>query len=277
MKLIFSRKGIDDAYGRGASPIFPNGEMISIPIPVRGKEKGSLYKDISFRHLNYQQLIRQLDLPIKRKICHFDPDLNPIYFKRHLNWSPCLGHHGAAAKHLLNNHVSAGDVFLFFGSFKQLELRKYKQFGFRSDSEKRHVIFGYLRIGQILDLKNSLDKQEAMRLGYEAHPHLLNDYPKTNILFVAEHSNQSAGLFNFHTDLVLTKENATKSIWELPLFFKDVHITRHENVNRVSIQDQKTILKTVGIGQDFVVEENKETTKWVNQLIEKHSRSSKRY
>lgn len=273
MKLIFSRKGIDDAYGKGASPIFPNDEIISIPIPVRGREKGALYKDIRFRDQHFQTLINHLQIPIKRRSCHFDPDLNPIVMERHSEWRPCLGHHGAAAKHLLNHNVSSGDTFLFFGSFRAVECGKYKRWIFKSNSNKRHILFGYLRVGEILNLKNKPDRERAINLGYENHPHILNDYPSTNLLFIADHSPQSAGLFNYHEDLVLSQENATKSIWELPLLFHDLQISRHQNRERFSIQNEKTVLKTVGIGQDFVVEEHGAVTKWVNQIIVKHGRS----
>ena len=33
MKIILSRKGVDSSAGGFASPIFPDGQMISIPIP----------------------------------------------------------------------------------------------------------------------------------------------------------------------------------------------------------------------------------------------------
>ena len=33
MRLIFSRKGFDSQYGEVPSPILPNGQMISLPIP----------------------------------------------------------------------------------------------------------------------------------------------------------------------------------------------------------------------------------------------------
>ena len=37
MKLIISRKGFDDTYGGGASPILPEGRMVSMPIPEPGQ------------------------------------------------------------------------------------------------------------------------------------------------------------------------------------------------------------------------------------------------
>jgi len=274
LKLIFSRKGIDDAYGKGASPIFPDGRMVSIPIPVKGTERGIPYRDIKFGTSNFQHLIIQLNLPIHKTVCHFDPDLQKSSIKRHKNWKPCLGHHGAAATHLLNQEVSPGDIFLFFGTFRQVEMADNKKWTFLSVSVKRHIIFAYLRIGQILDLRKTADRKEAVKLGYGDHPHLINDYPKTNVLFVASNTNRSSSLFKFDRELVLSQDNQSKSTWELPLFFNDLTISRHGNQNRFSIQHNKTILKTVGIGQDFVVQENQDVKAWVYELIDKHGMES---
>jgi len=33
MKIIFSKKGFDTSFGKKPSPIFPDGSMISLPIP----------------------------------------------------------------------------------------------------------------------------------------------------------------------------------------------------------------------------------------------------
>lgn len=267
MKVIFSRKGIDDAYGKGASPLFPNGQLLSIPIPVRGREKGFSYKEIQYSDMSYQRLIRQLEIPIKRSSCHFDPDLNAESFKRSKLWKPCLGHHGAAAQHLFNQGVDRGDLFLFFGSFREVKLAKYKQWRFVKNSAKRHILFGFLKIGAILDLKVKTQRERAIELGYADHPHVQNDYPHNNVLFIAEDGSTSAGLFEYAKERVLSQDGASKSIWELPSFFFDLNISRHAKRERFSLACDKTILKTVGIGQEFVVEENSQVTQWANSLL----------
>ena len=267
MKLIFSRKGIDDAYGKGASPIFPNGQMVSIPIPVKGQEKGIQYKDLQHSEISYQRLIKQLQIPIRRKTCHFDPDLNPMTLERARSWKPCLGHHGAAVQHLFNQGIAVGDVFLFFGSFRHVKQAKYKQWNFIKESPKQHIVYGFLRIGKILNLKDKAERDEAIHLGYENHPHVQNDYKGQNVLFVASDAETGSGLFTYNQELVLTQAGSTKSIWELPAFFYDLKISRHEKRERFSLKNDKTILKTVGIGQEFVVEENELVTQWANALI----------
>lgn len=273
MKLIFSRKGIDDAYGKGASPIFPDGHMLSIPIPIKRKEKGLPYKDLQFRGTSFQRIITQLGLPLKERLCHFDPDLNSATLQRNHYWRPCLGHQGAAAQHLFNQGIETGDVFLFFGSFRHAQLEKYKQWKFIQSSVKRHVLFGYLEVGKILNLKDQAQRAEAVALGYEGHPHIQNDYTGPNVLFIAKASERSSGLFQFNDDLVLSQEGSTKSVWELPPWFYNLRISRHENRDRFKMENGKTILKTVGIGQEFVVEPHPELSDWLKGIIAKGTHS----
>ena len=44
MKVIFSRKGFDSSYGGFPSIILPDGQMISFPIPEKGKKIGAFRK-----------------------------------------------------------------------------------------------------------------------------------------------------------------------------------------------------------------------------------------
>jgi len=48
MKIILSRKGFDSTYGGFPSPIFEDGRMISLPIPIsHEKEKLFTYDVLS--------------------------------------------------------------------------------------------------------------------------------------------------------------------------------------------------------------------------------------
>ncbi|HEX6606573.1 MAG TPA: hypothetical protein VF276_06620, partial [Chloroflexia bacterium] len=49
MKIILSRKGFDSSIGKVPSPIFPSGELRSLPIPDHDQPPhagGRSYKDI---------------------------------------------------------------------------------------------------------------------------------------------------------------------------------------------------------------------------------------
>lgn len=55
MKIILSRKGFDSGYAGYPSPILPNGELISLPIP-------DFSKDIRYEDLIVSDNIRYSDI-----------------------------------------------------------------------------------------------------------------------------------------------------------------------------------------------------------------------
>jgi hypothetical protein len=61
------------------------------------------------------------------------------------------------------------------------------------------------------------------------------------------------------------------SIWELPGFFSDrrVHISRHANRERFrELENGNTLLKSISLGQDFVIEDAiGRVQKWAQQII----------
>jgi hypothetical protein len=64
MKIILSRKGFDSAYGGYPSPIFPSGEMISLPIPL---EDSMRYSDLKVGQTTYFAQMKELRPRIKCK------------------------------------------------------------------------------------------------------------------------------------------------------------------------------------------------------------------
>ena len=70
MKFILSRKGFDSSNGGIASPILPDGTMLSLPIPVSGyprrkeKEYSYRYSDFEYNYnghkLKYDEIISLL-------------------------------------------------------------------------------------------------------------------------------------------------------------------------------------------------------------------------
>lgn len=262
MKIIFSRKGIDDAYGKGSSPIMPDASLLSIPIPAKKGEHGVSYSSLYYNSVRYSTILSQLGIRVGARLCHLDPDLRYDLLPRSSAWLPCFGQHGAAASHLKNQGIASGDLFLFFGTFRETFF-DHKKLSFKNDSPKRHIIFGYLKINDVLDLSNYDDRQTAMSVGYNNHPHMRNDYSKHNILYTAA----SAGTFKYDDSLVLSQIGSSKSNWNLPKYFSEVSISRHQNRDRYQVQKDRVILKTVSIGQDFVVSESKEVQEWALHLI----------
>ena len=146
MKLLLSRKGFDSGSGKLPSPIFPDGSMVSFPIPDE-------HSKISYQIINGQNggsignLVEELT---KGKIlghfnAHLDPDLYEDSIKRERGWRPIFGQTGAAQGHLLNNQVGQGDLFLFFGRFQNI-VESNRKIKYDNSSKSVHVIFGWLQV-----------------------------------------------------------------------------------------------------------------------------------
>lgn len=58
MKVILSKKGMDSMSGGMASPILPDGTLLSFPIP--DNISNLQYKDVFYRGQSLQEIIHQL-------------------------------------------------------------------------------------------------------------------------------------------------------------------------------------------------------------------------
>jgi hypothetical protein len=279
-KIIFSRKGFDSTYGKGASAIMPNGDLISFPIPVnnekkkdknRKDEKGIPYSEVFYQNKSYADWMLELKLP-EYKLCHLDPDLIQSAYPRKQGWHGVFGQSGSAAGHLRNkdNRIRKGDIFLFFGSFKRTYLTNEKLV-FERDHE-RHIIFGFLRVGEVY-----FDDFDVIRDIYDYHPHLQNSEEtvssyNNNAIFVAT-KKEDYGVFKYNENLVLTKEGFPKSFWELPSFFHDSKIPMtYHNVENYEKRNGKTFLQSASQGQEFVVkdkkgQDSKDIIEWAENLV----------
>lgn len=112
MKVILSRKGLDSEYGGYPSPILPDGQMVSLPIPVEDETR---YSDLRIDNETYYDLMKQLSPKIrsngrwgeltKETRCHVDPDIYEDILPRYKDWKPCFGQIDAAQSHLANQSV----------------------------------------------------------------------------------------------------------------------------------------------------------------------------
>ena len=126
MRIILSRKGFDSANGGVPSPIFPSGEMRSLPIPQRNPSRLHIpirYDQISCDSRPLAGIVSELT---KARIApeapaHLDPDLDALSLPRQSGWRPLFGQRGVAERLLRHQGVQAGDVFLFFGWFRRVE------------------------------------------------------------------------------------------------------------------------------------------------------------
>ncbi len=273
MKVILSRKGFDSEFGGYPSPILPNGQMISLPIPDQNEELR--YSDVMAGDSTCYDLMRDLMPSIKSSNeridlsndfgCHLDPDIFKNAIHREPNWRPLFGQVDAAQGHLQKQDVRRDDLFLFFGSFRKTRNDDGK-LAYDPHEKEMHVIFGYLQIGDIIKVDQKFDVPEWM--SYHPHANNARKSNETNTIYVARdhlswnESLPGAGRFIFSDRLVLTKRGYSKSKWALPDCFKEAKISYHKKPWKDGY------FKSAGRGQEFVIMDNNGVEEWARNKIE---------
>ena len=265
MKVILSRKGFDTSTGGMPSPIMPDGTLLSLPIPD-DDDKGNKFGHLYFNGRSYADII--LSLNGKAKItpettCHLDPDLRREAKNRPEDWQPAFGQMGAALSELRNNCVGTGDLFLFFGLFRQTESVN-GTLRFKRGSRPVHVIFGYMQVGKIIESKADLPHRLA------GHPHAAYDkawdehknaiFLPTEKLSIAD-GKAGSGTLDYCPDRVLTKDGMSWGRWDLPQFFRNVSITHHPDPWR------EEYFQSAGRGQEFIMDGTPDIEEWAKNVI----------
>ena len=287
-KLILSRKGFDSGSGGCPSPIFPDGTMFSLPIPSYDEEA---FEDLQHGDVDIAGVVTGItDGRMGGKhLIHLDPDLN---FEAHRNrkdradwqqWRGMLGQAGAAQSHLNNQRVGRGDVFLFFGLYRQVE-KTSEGWHFVRGSPELHVLWGWLQVDQkyrVADIGPN-DLTWARH-----HPHLVSKYrDDKNTVYAASTKLELGrdddrcgiagwGVFpKFDRRLVLTDPSgAGLSQWRLPRWFypegNKPPLTYHPDRGRWRRDADHAYLRSVGRGQEFVMDlaHYPEATGWLYGLV----------
>jgi hypothetical protein len=282
-RIVLSRKGFDGGTGCIPSPILSDGTMISLPIP---DSAGTVsYSDLVFGDHSLGKLI--VDLKAKRiakgKVktplfdhdrAHLDPDLISTLRDRKSGWRPAYGQSGKDATILRQHQVGKGDLFIFFGWFRKCELVR-GAYRYLAGAPDIHVIFGYLRVGDVLRLST-----DPVPMWVQDHPHLHGTKRKVdtgNTLFVAADTLglpnsdglPGAGAFTrFAQQLQLTVPGKTRSCWGLPRWFYH-SLSSHEKLDRWSMEENTCILRSVARGQEFALDVTRfpEATNWAADII----------
>lgn len=278
VRLILSRKGFDSTAGGVASPIFPDGSMVSFPIPER--DSGLTYGELAWRGEPLAPLIEQLTrgrIPAHYGV-HLDPDLQPDTRPRAPGWKPLLGQVGAAQTVLARAGVGTGDVFLFFGWFRHVEHHRGGVRYVRGDLGA-HVLFGWLQIAEVLSLKADEPPLWAAR-----HPHVAQPQRTHNTLYVAADrltlggetlDVPGAGVFrSYRPELRLTAPGESRrSQWELPGWILPKSgvplLGYHDNPSRWERAGDQVLLDSVSRGQEFVLDLDgiQEALAWIGGLL----------
>lgn len=272
MKVVLSRKGFDSGFGGYASFILPDGTIQSLPIPSSGDSITYCNVKSRYQDFNLMELMQNIKPQIKEykwkplnseTHCHLDPDIDYYAMARDSKWRGCFGQIGAAQTVLENSHIGVGDLFLFFGWFNDCEL--YNNSLKMKKGNGRHVLFGYLQIGEIIH--TATDKIPAW-LKYHPHSQGERVNNKNNCIYVARESSSwnenipGYGVFKYNAELDLSMPGMSRSKWKLPEIFRGLSITYH---TQNSWKDG--YFQSAARGQEFVVEENDAISKWAQNLI----------
>lgn len=263
MKVIFSRKGFDSAAGGIPNPILPDGTLLSLPIP--SPRDSVRYDELSWKGISYYDIIHSLSPRTSIQpstTCHLDPDLRRDILPRD-KWLPAFGQVGSSLMHLYNQGVSIGDLFLFFGWYRQTEIHK-SSLRFVPNAPDLHIIYGYLQVGEIIKQKIDLPKELV------SHPHAADFRweTKRNALFLPTETLSLGkdlpgyGCLDYDLKRVLTKPGCKRRVWDLPEFFKSIAIS----YNRRAWREEG--FRSAGRGQEFVFEPNDEALEWVMSVIQ---------
>ena len=245
------------------SPILPDGTLISMPIPTTGSEIIK-YADLNYDNKSYLEIVKDLNPRFPYTYCHLDPDIRKSITNQDDQWKSLFGQCGGAQGHLNKHLIEVGDIFLFFGCFRQTERDKTGKLRFVRNSPELHIIYGYMQIGEIVKEKNRIKKE------FNWHPHSdeIHLEKVNNTIYVAsdklslDNSLSGYGTFDLKTNRILTKPGMTRTKWDLPEYFKDVTITRHD---KESFKEDH--FQAVNIGQEFVIYAKDKIINWAMDII----------
>lgn len=223
MRIIFSRKGFDSAAGGGASPVV-GGRPVSLPIPA-GVASQTTYGDLGLGDLTYAASRGRLGA---EDYCHHDPMFLPD--------GTCLfGQVGAAQTHLANRGVSVGDVFLFFGLFREEE-----------SGEPHHRIFGWMEVSRMVHLAQC-GAAEREELATQRHPHALAMHGSNDCIYIGPGGTATRA----SEALRLTVPGGPPSLWQRPEWLKHGGLSYHDRAERWLRGGR---LRSVARGQEFVAD-----------------------
>ncbi len=266
MKIILSRKGFDASNGGCPSPIMPDGTLLSMPIPT---DDDVSFSDIAWNGITYADILKQITPSKDFANCHLEPDIRDNRIRPVKGWRPAFGQTGSAEGVLVNAGVEPGDIFLFFGWFRQVvQTSQGYKFVPRNQIDFYHgndlqVIYGYMQIGEVITNQADIKK-------YYWHPHSSDVHTcnSNNTLYLPSErlslnpDMRGYGTLDFRKDRVLTMEGMGRGTWNEYEFLKPEHLYG----NKKNCAKGKG-LYYAGIWQEQVVFESEGLIDWVKNVI----------
>ena len=300
-RIVLSRKGFDSTVGKRPSPIFPDGRILSFPIPTPKHYpiSTSRFRDVLWDGRSLSPLVESLSKIRGECWCHLDPDIRADAIRRQPGWRPAFGQVDGSQSQLANQGVSQGDLFLFFGTFRHVEDDGSGGWRYVRTAPKVHMLFGWLQVQEVLSFRTDADYDRALCKypWLSDHPHLHRSFkeharslrklpnntvylsnPKLNIQGI---DLPGGGVFqNEHDRIVLTDSEEVEkgapcrpSYWRLPeWFWPDDDYRRLRRIVKLRQRDTEWIqVASGGRGQEFVVDVHDipdTANKWVRYLFE---------
>lgn len=284
MKIVLSRKGFDSGSGGAASPIFADGSILSLPIPDR--RAACTYAEIGKDGL-MGRLAEDLSKGRVRagSPAHLDPDLDREAIPRMPGWRGSLGQTDSARSHLDSQGVGPGDLFLFFGWFRDAVENADGRWRFAPGGRNVHAFFGWLQVEEVLPLPTGIEAEWAHAPWLSDHPHVRRGPEPKNAVYVASEQLvlpglgavglPGAGTFSrLSSGSVLTEAGSkNRSLWRLPAWFNPSDglppLTYHGSPARWSRDGDGILLESVGRGQEFVLDcsGREAAAEWIARLL----------
>ena len=301
-RIVLSRKGFDSKNGKWPSPIFPDGRILSLPIPAprRYPQSSKRFRDVLWDGRSLAPLVECLSEVREECWCHLDPDLNADALARSPGWRPAFGQVEIAQRHLENQGVGLGDLFLFFGTFRRVEKDGSGGWCYVSTAPKVHLLFGWLQVHDVLALHTGADYDRALGKypWLSDHPHLNGSFrepgenppgPPNNTVYVSTPKLSIAGtdvpgggvFQNEGRRIILTDpeevekgSSCRRSYWRLPRWFYPVDgqpsLSYHRNKKWWRRRGRWAYVKSVDQGQEFVFNADgiPEADAWLHSLFD---------
>lgn len=239
MRIILSRKGFDSSSGGGPSPIV-DGRPISLPIPAGEGRPGVAYGELGLA--DHVQATSKGKLGAS-DLAHHDPMFRAD--------GTCLfGQCGAAQSHLENRGVGPGDLFIFFGLFRE------------GQAKPHHRIFGWLWVEDIVRHGNDAGDEAMDLLRALGHPHALAAHAANDAIYCGQgRQAQSA-----HPELRLSLEVGPPSLWRIPSWLERTGLSYHHRADRWRGDG---VLQSVARGQEFVsdIGDDEQAHEWAHRML----------
>ena len=251
----------------GAGPAGLAGAIELARLVKQDGESGGSLGEIEIAGMNLGRVVEELTrgrVPATWR-AHLDPDLAREARPRRRGWKPLFGQCAAAQGVLRRQGVGPGDLFLFFGWFREAETVE-GGLRFRPGAPDLHVLFGWLEVARVLSVE-----RDPVPAWADGHPHLSEVARAANTLYVGK---EGGPFRRYHDRLRLTASDESRSVWRLPGWFFPTGdrppLSSHDkDLTRWSRTGDATLLRSVPRGQEFVLdcEHYPEAAPWARGVV----------